>query len=220
MLLGIDESGRGPVIGDLVVAGVLLPSWHHQQALREKGVRDSKSLSRKKRELLFPVICDMATRIIAKRVSAEEIDSWRSLGVSLNELEAKLFAEVIAEARPSGVVVDCADVRPDAFLSRMRRYSKLPKDVVCEHRADQTYPVVSAASIVAKVLRDRSIGELSSKYGPVGSGYCSDPKTIEFLERWFEKTGGFPHFTRTTWSTCLRISREAGSTVRPRKTQD
>ena len=93
-------------------------------------------------------------------------------------------------------------------------------DILCGSVGVQTYPVVSAASIVAKVLRDRSIGELSWKYGPVGSGYCSDPRTIEFLKRWFERTGGFPRFTRTTWSTCLRISREAGPTVRPREPQD
>jgi len=192
-----------------------LPSWDHQEVLREKGVRDSKRLSKRQRESLFAVIYNLAARVIAKRVSAAQIDSWRSLGGSLNELEAKVFGEVIAEARPSGVIVDCADVKPDSFLSRIRRYSKLPKDVVCEHRADQTYPIVSAASIVAKVLRDRSIGELSSRYGPVGSGYCSDPKTIEFLKAWFEKTGRFPRFARTTWSTCLRISREAGSAIRP-----
>ena len=215
MILGIDESGRGPVLGDMIVAGVVLSSWNHQELLKSRGVRDSKTLTRRQREKLFPFIQHLAKRVVTRRISARRIDKWRKLGRSLNELEARVFAEVISEANPTGVVVDCADVKPDRFLSRMRRYSRLPSDVICEHRADQNYPIVSAASVVAKVLRDRSIDRLSSKYGRIGSGYCSDAKTVEFLIDWFSKKGEFPHFARTTWSTCVRIARENGAPTLP-----
>ncbi len=206
MILGIDESGRGPVIGDMVIAGVLLPSSDSETFLVQNGVRDSKEVSKKKRELLYPLIEKASTRILTKIISASEIDSWRSLGQSLNELEAKYFAEIIRETRPERAIVDCADVVPETFRKRIMRYAgdEMP-ELVCEHFADRNYPVVSAASIIAKVTRDRRISSLQDTFGQLGSGYCSDWRTLEFLENWFDSNGSFPSFVRKTWCTACRI---------------
>jgi ribonuclease HII len=77
--------------------------------------------------------------------------------------------------------------------------------LICEHFADKNYPVVSAASVVAKVIRDRRIGNLCASFGEMGSGYCHDKKTLNFLENWYDMKGGFPAFVRKTWFTACRI---------------
>ena len=211
MLLGIDESGRGPVIGDMVIAGILLPSRRSERLLKKEGVKDSKQLSKKKREALFPIIQQASTRIVTKTVTASDVDSWRESGKSLNELEAKVFAEIINETRPKVAIVDCSDVVPRTFRKRMARYidGAAPR-LICEHFADRNYPVVSAASIIAKVTRDSGIRELCAAVGQLGTGYCSDRRTVEFLESWFDAKGSFPPFVRRTWRTVDRIRQERG----------
>jgi len=206
MLLGIDESGRGPVIGDLVVSGVLLPSEDSESLLADQGIRDSKKLTRRRREKLYPLIRKASVRILTRVISPKEVDSWRRAGGSLNDLEAKYFAQIIKEARPQHAIVDCADVVPETFQRRLEKYlgDWIPP-ITCEHFADKNYPVVSAASIVAKVTRDQSILKLNQEYGLFGSGYCSDQRTIKFLEEWFETKGDFPPFVRKTWQTAHRI---------------
>ncbi len=206
MLLGIDESGRGPVIGDMVVAGVVLPSRRSEKFLREEGVRDSKELSRKKRETLFPIIHQASLNIVTRTVSASDLDAWRESGKSLNELEAKVFAEIINETRPRLAIVDCSDVVPRTFRKRIHRYLERPAPrLICEHYADRNYPVVSAASIIAKVTRDRAIQELCASVGQLGTGYCSDERTVRFLENWYGANRSFPPFVRRTWRTIERI---------------
>ncbi len=207
MILGIDESGRGPVIGDMVISGVLLRSKDAGDLLVQEGVRDSKELSRKKRELLYPLIQRVSTRIMTKVISARRVDSWRNSGESLNELEAKVFAEIIREMNPEEAIVDCSDIIPETFKRRLARYlgNGIPPKLVCEHFADKNYPAVSAASIVAKVTRDRRMGSLSRSFGDVGSGYCHDRRTLRFLESWYDANGSFPPFVRKTWCTASRI---------------
>lgn len=211
MLLGIDESGRGPVIGDMVIAGVVLPSRRSERLLKKEGVRDSKELSRKKREALYPIIQQASSSIVTRTVTASDLDAWRESGKSLNELEAKVFAEIVNETRPGLAIVDCSDVIPRTFRKRMARYldGAAPR-LICEHYADRNYPVVSAASIIAKVTRDRGIGDLCAAVGQLGTGYCSDRRTVEFLESWFDAKGSFPPFVRRTWRTVDRI-RQGGA---------
>ncbi len=209
MLLGIDESGRGPVIGDMVIAGVLLTSRRTQAVLAREGVKDSKELSRRKREALFPIIQRRALSVMVRIVTADDVDAWRGRGGSLNELEAKVFSEIINEAHPEEAIVDCSDVIPATFQARMTRYlGRSAPRPICEHFADKNYPVVSAASIVAKVVRDRRIRDLCDSFGELGSGYCSDRRTIAFLESWYDRTGTFPPFARKTWCTIGRIENE------------
>jgi ribonuclease HII len=214
MILGIDESGRGPVIGDMVIAGVLLPTKESELDLVQRGVKDSKKLTRKKRESLYPHIQRASAKIVTKIISASQVDGWRNRGKSLNDLEAKFFSEIIEEAPARRVFVDCSDVLTKTFRARIERdLGRAVPDMVCRHFADDTFPVVSAASVVAKVVRDRRIGHLNETYGEIGSGYCHDARTLRFLEKCLESDGFFPPIVRKTWYTASRI-REARSQTR------
>jgi ribonuclease HII len=214
IILGIDESGRGPVIGDMVISGVALPSEETGAVLADRGVKDSKLLTRKRRESLYPLIQRMSSLVITKIVSPQEVDSWRSSGMSLNELEAKVFAEIILEARPREAIVDCSDVVPETFAGRLAKYlgKAAPAKLVCQHYADRDFPVVSAASIVAKVTRDRRMLDLCETFGELGSGYCHDARTIQFLSSWYESKGSFPPIVRKSWITASRIVEERSQT--------
>ena len=125
----------------------------------------------------------------------------------MNELEAKVFAEIIREMRPEVAIVDCTDVVPRTFETRLGNYLEdaMPPKLVCEHFADKNYPSVSAASIVAKVTRDRKMRVLCADHGELGSGYCHDKRTRHFLETYYNANGRFPSFVRETWITASRI---------------
>ncbi len=206
MILGIDESGRGPVIGDMVIAGVLLPTKESELELVKSGVKDSKKLSKHKREDLFPLIQEISTKVITKVISASQVDEWRKNKGSLNDMEAKFFSQVISEAPARRIFVDCSDVITGTFRERMERYKGGNiQGLVCRHFADDTFPVVSAASVVAKVVRDRRIFRLSRSFGEMGSGYCHDPRTLSFLQNWLDDNGSFPDFVRKTWYTARRL---------------
>jgi ribonuclease HII len=83
--------------------------------------------------------------------------------------------------------------------------------IISEHKADKKYPIVSAASIIAKVERDKAIKEIEEKYGEVGCGYPTDPKTIKFLEKYLKKYGKYPEFVRKSWKPAKRLKTEAKS---------
>ncbi len=203
MICGIDEAGRGPVIGPLVVAGFMMDS---EEALKGMGVKDSKRLSPDKREVLFEEIINLGEYVFA-RVTAEEIDHLRSKE-SLNDIEASLFAKVIEELCPEGttVYVDAADVDEDNFSRKIRSHLNRPIEIVSKHRADDMFPIVSAASILAKVDRDRRVRKISEDLNhDLGSGYPSDKKTIDFLERWVKEHGRLPKYTRMSWKTSQNI---------------
>jgi ribonuclease HII len=87
--------------------------------------------------------------------------------------------------------------------------------VISEHKADVTYPIVSSASIIAKVERDREIRELAQRFGDMGSGYMTDPKTVDFLERWLAQHGSYPDFVRKSW----RPARELRNNAKSRQTK-
>lgn len=200
---GIDEAGRGPVIGDLVIAGILCaPS--EMDRLSEIGVRDSKQLSRAKRAEIYKMLAS-EFRYHVVRISPNEIDESRKK-ITLNELEGLKFAEVINVLKPEKAYIDCADVKPENFRLHMLKALKHKCELVIEHNADKSYPVVSAASIIAKVERDMGIAELAKEYGDVGSGYPSDQKTIKFIEEWYKKNKSFPEFVRKSWKTSTAIA--------------
>ncbi len=189
------------VIGPLVVAGVSVLEGDLPK-LKGLGLKDSKLLSPRRREELEKRIEKVAKDILVLKIGPCRIDKYRREGVNLNRLEAMKFAEVIDYLSPSRVFVDS----PDVNTERMRRYlEKLSKgdgtEVVAEHRADQNYPVVSAASIMAKVERDREIEELKKKYGDLGPGYSSNPVTMAWLRSQLKEKGKFPDIVRRTWVT-------------------
>jgi ribonuclease HII len=201
VIVGVDEAGRGPVIGPLVVAGVGVES---DVPLRQLNVRDSKKLSPERREALAPEI-ERLTKYEVVVIPAERIDVMRA-EMSLNDFEAKLFAEVIEKLHPETAYVDAADVDEIEFKRCVRRELRFDVEIVSQHNADELFPVVSAASILAKVCRDREMRAIEQEIGMlVGSGYASDTDTIGFLEQWIREKGSLPPHTRASWDTARRL---------------
>lgn len=212
MICGVDEAGRGPVLGPMVVAAVAIED---DAPLRRMEVRDSKKLTPSRREELAEKI-ETSCRVEYQVVSHEEIDG-RGTKTSLNELEAAVFARLIDGMRAETVYVDACDVNESHFGKMvMERLSYRPR-MVCEHKADDHYPIVSAASIIAKTNRDRIVSEMQAEIGQdIGSGYASDPKTIAFLQKWIKEKGDLPPYTRRSWAT----AKEAMSSSKNAKLTD
>ncbi len=203
-IAGVDEAGRGPVIGPLVIAGIVVKE-EHSEALVEWGVRDSKDLTRRKREALELSIRRIALQVEVMEISAAEIDTRRSAKRSLNDLEAEWMAIILQQLQWDVAYVDAADVVAERYGRTIQARLETEKTIVSEHKADQNYPVVAAASILAKVRRDRRISELHNRYGDFGSGYPSDPLTRRFLREWIAKYGTFPEIVRHSWETARKI---------------
>ena len=203
-VLGIDETGRGCAIGPMVVCGVALDS---DAALRLKaeGVRDSKMLTPARREELARKIIEVAAGVFIEEIPPSEIEQR-----NLNLLEIWRMARIISRANPGAVYVDAplaTDFGIKAFSEHIKRcVGQNCPTIVAENRADATYVVVSAASIVAKVRRDERIEELRRQFGDFGSGYPSDPKTQQFLRTCYEKDGAFPDCVRCRWKTVRRFT--------------
>ncbi len=205
MICGVDEAGRGPVLGPLVVAGVMVDS---DVPLRQLNVRDSKKLTPERRELLAPEIRKVA-RCELVVVPAKDIDVMRA-EMSLNDFEARLFASLIEKLHPDTAYVDAVDVDEIEFKRDVQKHVPFEVEVVSQHEADDLFPVVSAASIIAKVRRDAEMRAIEQEIGvPLGSGYPSDPVTIAFLEKWIREKGSPPPHTRTTWDTTRRLLAES-----------
>lgn len=210
-VVGVDDAGRGAVIGPLVIAGVLI-NEQDLPRLEELGVRDSKSLSPRRREQLAEEIKKLVLKYHIVKLAPAEIDKVVETGRKLhrlNRLEAQTMAKVIAALKPDVAYVDASDVLADRFKRHIAESLPLEVQIVSEHKADAKYPVVSAASIIAKVERDRAIAELQERHGNMGCGYPTDPKTIEFLESWIQKFGSYPEFVRKSWKPAKRLKTKA-----------
>lgn len=207
LIAGVDEAGRGCVIGPLVIAGVLVRDESIDD-LRALGVRDSKALSPRRRESLDAEIRAMALDHRFFFLQPRTIDTVVNRGVKLrklNYLETMAMAKVIRDLRPDEAYIDPADVVIERFVDQILRVLPWRPVIVSEYKADAKYPVVSAASILAKVMRDGIVAELRGRFGDFGSGYPSDPKTVGFLESWFNENEECPPFVRCSWSTVRRI---------------
>lgn len=204
---GVDEAGRGCVIGPLVVAGVLMDEGD-LGILRSLGVRDSKLLSPKRREYLKGEIESIALKYAYFEIPPHAIDMVVERGLRLkrlNYLEAMAMARVIGELEPDLVYIDSPDIDPSRVASQILKALRWRPQVFCEHNADEIHPIVSAASILAKVRREGIIEELRRAHGDFGSGYPSDRRTIEFLERTLTERGECPPYIRRSWKTVKRI---------------
>lgn len=202
-ILGIDEAGRGPVIGPMIIAGVLI-NENKIEKLKEIGARDSKELNRNEREELFEEIKKIVDEIYIEFVSVEEINEWMERGLSITDLELKKIIKIILKANPDVVMIDCPTIGKNKFLEKLMKYVKADLNIIAEHKADKKYPVVSAASIVAKVIRDREIDKIKEKVGiDFGSGYPSDERTIRALKENYSK---LKKYVRKKWKTVLNIS--------------
>lgn len=200
-ILGIDEAGRGCVIGPLVVAGVLIEGTVNPRLL-ELGVKDSKLLSCRQRGTMARQIRRIAISTQVIRLQPHQIDevvmSRRRLH-KLNRLEARTMARIIEKLKPEVAIVDASDVLASRYGEHIIECLSSPVTLISEHRADRTHPVVSAASIIAKVERDLDIELLRKRHPDLGSGYSSDPKTATFLVALAENCDEYPDFVRRSW---------------------
>jgi len=210
-IVGVDDAGRGAVIGPLVIAGVLIDEKDSPR-LRELGVRDSKRLSPNRREQLAKEIKKLASKYHIIKLLPAEIDKVVETGKKLhrlNRLEAQTMAKIITTLKPDIAYVDASDVLANRFKNHIAESLSFDVQIVSEHKADAKYPIVSAASIIAKVERDKAIAELRERHGDLGCGYPTDARTIEFLESWIQKFGFYPDFVRKSWKPAKRLKTRA-----------
>ncbi len=211
---GVDDAGRGSTIGPLVIAGVLLDKKNLLK-LTALGVKDSKRLSPSKRERLAEEIKKTALKYHVIGLSPAQIDEVVETGKKLhklNWLEARTMANVISALKPDVAYVDASDVLADRFKTDIMENLEFKVQIVSEHKADVKYPIVSAASIIAKVERDQAISELRDTYGDFGCGYATDSKTLQFLENLIRELGSYPDFVRKSWKTAKRLKEKARQT--------
>ena len=200
VICGVDEAGKGSVLGPMVVAAV---GCQRVDDLADLPIRDSKALRPRQREALYEVLTrEFSIAIVS--IDASGIDEARGR-ISMNTCVAELHADVIRRLRPDCAYVDACDVNAERYGRTVTALLDFPCEVVAEHRADARYLVVGAASIVAKVTRDRAIQELEERYGNIGSGYPSDPVTIEFLRGYIRDHGNPPPCARRTWKTVANL---------------
>ena len=204
LICGVDESGRGPVIGPLVVCGVLIEE-KDETKLKQIGVKDSKLLTPKQRTELFSKIEKITKDYKLVIAPAEQVDyALNSDELNLNKLEAQKMAEAINELKPDKVIIDCPSNNIPAFVDYLKLHLKSKSiEIVAEHKADVKYLIVGAASILAKVTRDAEIKKIREKIGiDFGSGYPSDPRTVEFLNKNWDK---YPSIFRKSWASYRRV---------------
>jgi ribonuclease HII len=196
MICGVDEAGKGSVLGPLVVAAVGCTTMDELTAL---GVADSKKLSPKTREKISAEIRERFPYSLVIR-SAHEIDDLRRT-MTMNELVARSHAEALSSLSCTCAYLDACDVNEKRYAEMVSSFSPHRCSIIACHKADSLYPPVSAASIIAKVERDRIIEELSQDFGPIGSGYPSDQTTITYLTGYIREHNRPPVIARSSWET-------------------
>jgi ribonuclease HII len=206
MICGIDEAGRGSVIGPLVIAGV---NFENDSKLIKYNIRDSKKISPKRREKLNAIINEISTDYELIIISASDIDNLREV-MTINEIEENVFSKIIEKLKPDISYIDAADVNEKRFGDNIFSKISVKTKIISKHKADEIYPIVGAASILAKFRRDLEIIKISKELEkklnlPLGSGYPSDPKTIKFLKNWLEKYNEFPPHIRKSWKTSQEL---------------
>lgn len=198
-VLGIDEAGRGPVIGPLVVAGIVIPD-EKVQILERMGIKDSKRLTPARRKVLSRKLKNMFEYETVE-ITARDIDNLRGMDVNLNEIEKIAMLKIIDKLDTDCIIIDSVDVKPERLQEEIKSVIGDVK-IIVEHKADDTYIQVGAASIIAKYERDSIIEQLKKEYrkvGEIGSGYPSDPKTKKFLENF--SYDEMPEIVRKSWRT-------------------
>lgn len=197
LICGIDEAGRGPVIGPMIMSGVLVDEKDLPK-LKSMGVKDSKLLKRKDRDRLFEKILKIVKKYKIIVVEPKEIDeALESDELNLNWLEAHKAADIINGLKPDKVTVDSPSNNCEAYTRYLMELLKNKKvDLECIHKADLKHVYVGAASILAKVTRDKEMDKIQEKYGNCGPGYMSNEITQKFLEENWEK---HPEIFRQSW---------------------
>jgi len=228
IIAGIDEAGRGCVLGRLHMAIACFDESSVEKYLQSEGVTDSKKIKQKKREELFHKI-NKCCYTDSMSISEEDIDNH-----NINDLEAngivrliKNTVEIYTSASLSEVsfkvIVDCPVKETEKYADQIRTLLDHPKaeiEIVCENKADENHIIVGAASIIAKVFREWEVDLFKNKYSylssDIGSGYPSDVRTIEFLTKYFEENKKFPIETRKKWGTVENIRRKVNGKSEPK----
>jgi len=198
--LGIDEAGRGPVIGPLVIAGVMTDS--NPDFLKE--VKDSKLLTHGKRLQLDKEIRANSDFKVIEVLPQEIDDALNSDTLNLNWLEAHKTAEIINELQPDRAIIDCPHPIPEKFKAYIRELlTNKDVELIVEHKADLNHKICAAGSILAKVRREEEMEKIREKYGDTGPGYPANPKTKQYVKENWNK---HPEIFRKTWSTYKKYS--------------
>jgi ribonuclease HII len=179
--------------------------------LKMLGVKDSKQLLSSARTRLSKEIPGIVDDYHVLEIGAEELDRIVNRAPKfqrLNLLEARVMAQVIEKLKPDLAYVDSSDTRTERFKNNILDCLSFTPRIISEHKADINYPVVSAASIMAKVHRDNKIEEIKREYGEIGSGYAHDAVTIKFLREYYSDNGDFPPIVRRSWKTLGNIVRD------------
>ncbi len=210
-IAGIDEAGRGPAIGPLIICA-FASEENEQERLRKMGVKDSKLLGENARERLAKTLSKYPNEIVL--ITAEEITRYMDRKISLNEMEAEKAAIAIkALFKKTGkidkVILDSPDPEPSKFARRVKKYLKAEEfrkiEIISENKADYKYPIVSAASILAKSMREAEMKRIREELEEdIGTGYSSDEKTIAYLKKHHRDTR-IQKYLRHNWSTIKRL---------------
>ena len=201
---GVDEAGRGSVLGPLVVAGISIEKENITKLIG-LGVKDSKETSARKRFDLFDKIINLADLTCVYKINCKTIDK-HVCNKRLNKLEAMTMANIINNLKSKKVFIDSCDINSSRYGEVVKRNVKRKNvKIYSMHRADKNNLVVSAASIIAKVIRDREIKKLRGRFDNIGSGYPSDETTTKFLENWIARYNEPPIFARRSWKTVKNI---------------
>ncbi len=199
MICGIDEAGRGAVLGPLVISGVNFGNSKVSK-LKKLGVKDSKLLSPNQRENLFEEIIKLADSYEIIKINAKTIDNRFEDNKNLNTLEIDAFKKILQKLKPVKAFVDSVLKNENKLKEELQTVTNAKLTV--EHKADENYVVVGAASILAKVIRDREMKKIESIFNLIlGSGYPSDPKTVKFLQNTLPE-----HiFVRRSWASFKNV---------------
>ena len=206
LICGIDEAGRGSVIGPLVIAGISIKKSNIKK-LEDIGVRDSKALTKNKRSFLFDKILDVSEFVCIYKLDCKTIDE-NVYQKKLNKLEGIIMSSIIKYISADIAYVDSCDINIDRYTNYLKSNLNLKSNIniIAMHKADRLNPIVSAASIIAKVTRDREIQILEEIFQNIGSGYPSDKKTMCFIKNWIKEYKEFPNFVRKSWRPIKEIT--------------
>src|SRR3989344_3854947 len=208
LICGIEESGRGPVIGPLIMVGLAIEEKHIEK-LKELGVKDSKQLTIKQICILKEKILKIPNNHIILKIQPKEIDDAvdGNNSLNLNWLEATKTATILNQLNPDKAYIDCPSTNIPKYKNYIKNLLKNKKiELIAEHKADINYPIVSAASIIAKCIREEEVAKIEKIVKQsIGSGYPSNPICQKFLKENHDK---YPQFVRHSWASYKNIIKE------------
>lgn len=209
-VIGIDEAGKGPVMGSLIIGFAIINLEKKEDLnsffdyLKESGIKDSKLLTpKKRRELYLKLKNELDIKFV--QLTPALIDSNNKNGGNLNALEVEAITKILESEKPNLFIIDSLTSEPQKFATQILSKLSFKPDFISENKADVKFPIVGAASIIAKELREEEIKQINDNLGiDIGSGYPSDPKTKKFLEENFHKKE-YDFLFRKSWQTYKNI---------------